>query len=73
MSGLFIVVGLLALVAGLAIVAIAIRNRGDGENPRATAMLIGGMMMTTFGLLMTLFPIVYAASEPATATAERVR
>ena len=70
MSGLFIVVGLIALLAGLAIVAIAIRNRGDGNNPKATAMLIGGMMLTTFGLLMTIFPIIYSASEPANFNAE---
>ena len=73
MSGLFIIIGVLALEAGLIIVAIAIRNRGDGENPKATAMLIGGMMLTTFGLLLTIFPIVYAAGDPPSLDAEPAR
>ncbi|MND06398.1 hypothetical protein D3C83_277480 [compost metagenome] len=41
----------------------AIRGR-PGENPKSTAMLIAGMMITAFGLLMAGFAIGFATSEP---------
>ena len=51
----YLVVGVIALLAGLAMLVIALRQRGDAANPKATAMLIGGMMVMTFGLLMSAF------------------
>lgn len=69
MNVLAIVLGVVATLAGLAMLAAAIRNRGDGENPRATAMLIAGMMITAFGLLIAGFTIGFATSDPLEATA----
>ena len=60
LSILYLIVGAVALLAGLAVVGMALRNRGDAENPKATAMLIGGMMLATFGLLMSAFWIAFA-------------
>ena len=57
---LYLLIGILAFVAGGAMLAIALRGRGDASNPRATAMLIGGMMVMTFGLLMSAFWIAFA-------------
>ena len=69
MSVLAIVLGVVATLAGLAMLAAAIRNRGDGQDPRSTAMLIAGMMITAFGLLIAGFTIGYAASGPLEAQA----
>ena len=65
LSILYLVVGAVALIAGLTLVGIALKNRGDSENPRATAMLIGGMMLATFGLLMGAFWIAFATGRGA--------
>ena len=73
LSILYLIVGGTALLAGLAIVGIALRGRGDAENPKATAMLIAGMMAATFGLLMCAFWIAFATGEPANLTAENVQ
>ena len=65
MSGaniLFVVIGVIALLIGLAMLVTAIRGQ-PGENPRSTAMLIGGMMLTAFGLLMAGFAIAYERAE----------
>ena len=48
----------------------AIRSGGVGKQPRATAMLIAGMMITAFGLLMAGFAIGFATSEPLDLNAE---
>jgi len=58
---LYVAVGGVALIAGLALLARAIRGR-PGEDPKSTAMLIGGMMTAAFGLLMAGFAIAYAAA-----------
>jgi len=73
LSIIYLIVGLLALLAGLSIVGMALRHRGDANNPRATAMLIGGMMAATFGLLMCAFWIAFATGGPANLTAENVQ
>lgn len=65
LSILYLIVGAVALVAGLALVGIALKGRGDSENPGATAMLIGGMMVTTFGLLLSAFWIAFATGRGA--------
>ena len=58
MSGLtlFLIVGPVAMLAGIAMMIVAIRG-GVGENPKSTAMLIGGMMGCAFGMLLTAFAI----------------
>ncbi len=66
LSILYLIVGVIALVAGLAMLGIAIRNRGDANNPKATAMLIAGMMVATFGLLLAAFWIAFATGTPNT-------
>ena len=61
---LYVAVGGVALLAGLVMLVRAIRGR-PGEDPKSTAMLIGGMMSAAFGLLMAGFAIAYAAAgEP---------
>ena len=62
---LYVAIGAVALVAGLTMLVRAIRTGDVGEQPRATAMLIAGMMITAFGLLMAGFAISYAAAENA--------
>jgi hypothetical protein len=58
MSGilLFLIVGPIAMLVGIGAMIVAIRG-GVGENPKSTAMLIGGMMATAFGMLLTAFAI----------------
>ena len=60
---LFLVVGSVAMLAGIAMMVTAIRG-GVGQNPKSTAMLIAGMMATAFGMLLTAFAI--GSSGPAT-------
>ena len=65
MSGtnlLFVAIGALALLIGLALLVMAIRG-APGTDPGSTAMLIGGMMIATFGLLMAGFAIAYSSAE----------
>ena len=71
MSVLTILLGVLAALAGLAMLVSAIRSRGDGEDPGSSAMLIAGMMVTAFGLLIAGFTIAYATGEPLDAGAAR--
>ncbi|MCL6699149.1 hypothetical protein LZ496_10205 [Sphingomonas sp. NSE70-1] len=60
---IYVAIGVVAMLGGLAMLYRAIRGR-PGENPKATAMLIAGMMITAFGLLMAGFAIGFAVSEP---------
>ena len=60
---LYVAIGAIALVAGIGVLVSAIRSK-PGESPKATAMLIGGMMLAAFGLLMGGFAIGYAIGEP---------
>jgi uncharacterized membrane protein HdeD (DUF308 family) len=60
---LFLIVGPIAMLAGIAMMIAAIRG-GVGQNPKSTAMLIAGMMATAFGMLLTAFAI--GSSGPAT-------
>jgi uncharacterized membrane protein HdeD (DUF308 family) len=61
---LFAPFGILVALAGIATVVIAIRTRGDGANPRANAMLIGGTMAAAFGIVIAGFAIAYNAAAP---------
>ena len=73
MSAAYLAVGLIALLAGLAVLATALRKRGDSDNPKAAAMLIAGMMVATFGLLLCAFWIAFATGAPANLNAEAAR
>jgi len=59
----FVLVGAIALLAGLALLATAIRKH-KAQHPKHVAMLIGGMMMTAFGLILAGFAIAYQAAAP---------
>ncbi len=66
MSGaniLFLVVGTLAVLIGLAMLVAALRGR-IGESRKSTAQLIAGMMVLAFGLILAGFAIAYATTEP---------
>ncbi len=65
LSILGVIVGIVALLAGAAMLASALRRRGDPDNAKATAMLIGGMMVATFGLLMSAFWIAFSTGREA--------
>ena len=68
-----VIFGVIAALVGIGILVTAIRSggAGAGESPKATGMLIGGMMLTAFGLLMAGFSIAYSVTEPANAEAPR--
>jgi hypothetical protein len=61
---LFIIVGPIAMLCGVAAMIAAIRG-GVGQNPKSTAMLIAGMMATAFGMLLTAFAV---AGQPIEAS-----
>ena len=60
---LFLILGPIAILAGIATMIVAIRG-GVGQNPKSTAMMIAGMMATAFGMLLTAFAI--GTAGPAT-------
>ena len=59
----FVILGTIAVVAGLTLLVIAIRHQSE-QRPRYAAMLIGGMMMTAFGLVIAGFAIAYQRTAP---------
>lgn len=59
----FIVLGVIAALIGATLVAVAIRH-GHEQHPRYAAMLIGGMMLTAFGLVIAGFAIAYQRTAP---------
>ncbi len=59
-----VIFGTLLFVAGLVMLVVAIRGRGDGQDPKMNALLIGGMMVTAFGLLIAGFSIGFATADP---------
>ena len=62
MSG-FIALGAVALIAGLSLLVTGIRKH-KAQQPRHVAMLIGGMMLTAFGLVIAGFAIAYQNAAP---------
>ena len=64
MNAWFIVLGALGVIAGLALLVPAIRHHRE-QSPKHVAMLIGGMMLTAFGLFLTGFAIAFNSMEPA--------
>ena len=59
----FVIVGVIATFAGLILVVTAIRHHAE-RLPRHTAMLIGGMMLTAFGIVLAGFAIAYQNAAP---------
>ena len=59
----FVIIGALALIAGVAIMLRGIRRHRE-QHPRHVAMLIGGMMLTAFGLIIAGFAIAYERAAP---------
>ena len=63
MMAFFTILGIVAVAVGLALLVTAIRHQGE-QRPRYAAMLIGGMMMTAFGLVIAGFAIAYQRAAP---------
>lgn len=59
----FVIIGAIAAIVGLALLVTAIRHQGE-QQPRYAAMLIGGMMMTAFGIVIAGFAIAYQRAAP---------
>ena len=60
---LFVGVGAVALLGGLTLLFTALRHH-RANHPKGVAMLIGGMMVTAFGLMLTGFAIAYTMAGP---------
>ena len=60
---LFIPLGIVILLGGLAVLVTGIRRHRE-QHPKHVAMLIGGMMMTAFGLIIAGFAIAYERAAP---------
>ena len=59
----FVVIGAIAVLAGVALLVTAIRHHAE-QQPKYTAMLIGGMMATAFGIVIAGFAIAYQRTAP---------
>jgi uncharacterized membrane protein len=59
----FIIVGAIIALVGLSLLVTAIRHQHERQ-PRYAAMLIGGMMMTAFGIVIAGFAIAYQNAAP---------
>ena len=59
----FVAIGVLAAATGLVLLVTAIRHQNERQ-PRYAAMLIGGMMLTAFGIVMAGFAIAYQRAAP---------
>jgi uncharacterized membrane protein HdeD (DUF308 family) len=59
----FVLIGAVALLGGLALLVTGIRKH-KAQHPKHVAMLIGGMMMTAFGLVIAGFAIAYQHAAP---------
>jgi drug/metabolite transporter (DMT)-like permease len=59
----FVILGVFAAVIGLSLLITAIRHQNE-QRPRYAAMLIGGMMLTAFGIVIAGFAIAYQRTAP---------
>jgi hypothetical protein len=59
----FIILGASALLIGLGLLVMGIRGH-KAQQPKHTAMLIGGMMLTAFGLVLAGFAIAWQTTTP---------
>lgn len=62
MSG-FVILGILALLVGGTLLVTGIRKH-KAQHAKHVAMLIGGMMLTAFGLVIAGFAIAYQNAAP---------
>jgi len=59
----FVALGAVALIVGLSLLVTGIRKH-QAQQPKHVAMLIGGMMLTAFGLVIAGFAIAYQNAAP---------
>ena len=59
----FVLIGALTLLIGVSLLVTAIRKH-RAQHPKHVAMLIGGMMLTAFGLILAGFAIAYQNAAP---------
>jgi hypothetical protein len=59
----FTILGIVAVAVGLALLVTAIRHQSE-QRPRYAAMLIGGMLMSAFGLVIAGFSIASLRAAP---------
>jgi Co/Zn/Cd efflux system component len=59
----FIPLGLVAVLVGASLLVTGIRKH-KAQHPKHVAMLIGGMMLTAFGLIIAGFAIAYQNAAP---------
>jgi drug/metabolite transporter (DMT)-like permease len=59
----FIPLGIVAVLVGVGLLVTGIRHQSERQ-PRYAAMLIGGMMLTAFGLIIAGFAIAYQNAAP---------
>ena len=59
----FIPLGAVALICGLTLLVTGMRKH-KAQHPKHVAMLIGGMMLTAFGLVIAGFAIAYQNAAP---------
>ena len=62
MTGL-VILGAIATIVGAMLLVTAIRHQKE-QRPRFAAMLIGGMMLTAFGLVIAGFALAYQRTAP---------
>jgi len=63
MMTLYVIVGAIALIAGIAMLVTGIRG-GIADRPRNAVLLIAGMMAAAFGLVLGGFAIAYQSAGP---------
>jgi hypothetical protein len=63
MMAAFIIIGVFAALVGIGLVFTGVRRGPDAE-PKNMVMLIGGMMLTAFGIVIAGFSIVYNNTAP---------
>jgi uncharacterized membrane protein len=59
----FVILGAVSAILGTLLLVTAIRHQKE-QRPRFAAMLIGGMMLTAFGLVIAGFAIAYQRTAP---------
>jgi hypothetical protein len=65
----FVAIGIVLAVAGVTLLAVAIRRR-QAQEPSSAAMLIGGTMLAAFGIVIAGFALAYDWAEPLDLNAE---
>lgn len=63
MMTVFVLIGAAALITGIGLLVTGIRQH-EAQQPKHVAMLIGGMMLTAFGLVLAGFAIAYQNATP---------